>query len=150
MGWDLILDSNQLNQWGGTWNYEMGFTLSAYEQSWVGWNALTGLVLDSNYNAFNNNVYTDSYNGGNSQNWAFSVNTIYNTQTHLCLDSNYAGAVYTDSCNGGNYQNWQFVGDTIVDRQTSRCLDSDYYGKVSTNPCSGSDSQNWNVPVQHP
>jgi chitinase len=147
MGWDFTLDSNQPNQWGYTWNYEMEISMNYYQQPWVGWNALTGLVLDSDYNG---NLYTDSYSGAISQEWLFDGNTIADRQTHRLLDSNAAGAVYTDFANGGNYQNWQFFGNTIVDRQTGRCLDSDYNGNVSTNPCNGGDSQNWNVPGRHP
>lgn len=147
MGWDFTLDSNQPDQWGYTWNYEMEISMNYYQQPWVGWNALTGLVLDSDYNG---NLYTDSYSGAISQEWLFDGNTIADRQTHRLLDSSAAGAVYTNFANGGNYQNWQFFGNTIVDRQTGRCLESDYYGNVFANPCNGGDSQNWNVPGRHP
>ena len=143
MGWDFTLDSNQANQWGYSWNSEMESLLTYYQQPWVGWNALTGLVLDSDDNG---NLYTDSYSGAISQEWLFYGNTIVDRQTHRSLDSSTAGAAYTNFANGGNYQNWQFFGNTIVDRQTGRCLDSDYNGNVSTNSCNGGDSQNWNVP----
>ena len=120
--------------------------LTAFQPNWVGYNDRR----DYAWTAINNgNVYTDSCNTGNYQNWRFNVNTIVDAQTGLCLDSNIYGNVYTDSCNGGNFQNWEFFGNVIFDRQTRLCLQSDYYGNVTTAPCDlNNPFQNWS-PTNH-
>jgi chitinase len=136
MGWNYLDDVNDDN---GNWSRDLAFVLGLTQGSWVGFNAGTTLCLDtSNYNANNGNVYTDTCNGTTSQNWSFSVNTIVDSQTGFCLDSNYAGQVYTDPCNTGNFQNWEFFptgfGTVIFDRQTRLCL-QDNNGTVVTAPC---------------
>ncbi|MBV8570405.1 MAG: ricin-type beta-trefoil lectin domain protein [Acidobacteriaceae bacterium] len=132
MGWDY---SGDINYDSGTWSGQVAYSLISAQSNWVGYDYATGLCLDSNYNAFNNNVYTGTCNTGNYQNWKFNGNTIIDAQTGLCLDSNYSGNVYTDSCNTGNYQNWQFFGNNIRDRQTGLCLQSDSGGNVTTASC---------------
>jgi serine/threonine-protein kinase len=142
MGWNFLLDSQD----GGNWSGQMLYSILATESNWIGVDGQTNLCLDSNYNAFNHNVYTDPCNGGNYQNWQFVLNTIVDAQTGLCLDSDIYGNVYTDSCNTGNYQNWQFFGYAIRNRQTRLCLDSDYNGNAYTHACNGYTWQNWAPP----
>ena len=148
MGWDYSWD---LSDQGGGWGSGISGALTSNQPNWVAFNGQTGLCLDSNYNAFNNNVYTDSCNTGNYQNWQFNGNTIVDVQTGFCLDSDIHGNVYTDSCNTGNYQNWEFWGNIIFNRQTRLCLDSSNYapsnGNVYTRPCNEGGSQTW-VPEQ--
>jgi chitinase len=142
MGWNFLLDSQD----GGNWSGQMLYSILTTESNWIGVDGQTNLCLDSNYNAFNHNVYTDPCNGGNYQNWQFVLNTIVDAQTGLCLDSDIYGNVYTDSCNTGNYQNWQFFGYAIRNRQTRLCLDSDYNGNAYTHACNGYTWQNWAPP----
>jgi hypothetical protein len=158
MGWDYSLDISDDN---GYWGTAISCDLSPSAPNcanpnlppqqpywyWVGTDGQTGLCLDSNYNAFNQNVYTDGCYGGGSQQWYFNGNTIIDAQTGYCLDSNYNGNVYTDSCNGGNFQNWQFYitnsATFIRNRQTLLCLDSNNNGNVYTDSCNGGNFQNW-------
>ena len=142
MGWNYTLD---LQCDSGSWSQNVSSALEIIQPNWVGYNAQSGLCLDSNYNAFNLNVYADGCNATQipSQSWNFRRDTLVDSGTGLCLDSNYSGNVYTDSCNGGNYQNWQFFGSAIRNRQTGLCLDSDINGSVYTDACNGGNSQNW-------
>jgi hypothetical protein len=75
----------------------MLYPILATESNWVGVDGQTGLCLDSD-----GNTYTDSCNGGNSQNWKFDLNTIVDVQTGLCLDGDVYGSVSTNTCNGNN------------------------------------------------
>ena len=149
MAWDY--EDDVTYDAGGTWSFGISYALMDNQPNWVAFNAETLLCLDSNYNAFNNNVYTDSCNTGNYQNWQFKGNTIVDAQTGFCLDSDIYGNVYTDSCNTGNYQNWEFWGNIIFNRQTRWCLDTGNYdpsnGNVYTQPCNEGGSQTW-VPKQ--
>jgi hypothetical protein len=149
MGWNYY---NDVNFDSGNWG--QGISSALYPQPpqsgygyWFGQDAQTQLCLDSNYNAFNQNVYTDGCYGGGTQQWWFNGNAIIDLQTGYCLDSNYNGNVYTDSCNGGNFQNWQFYitnsATFIRNRQTLLCLDSNYNGNVYTDSCNGGNFQNW-------
>jgi hypothetical protein len=149
MGWNYSLDVSNDD---GSWGTGISNTLTKDQPNSVWFNAQTLLCLDSNYNAFNNNVYTGTCNTGNYQNWQFKANTIVDAQTGFCLDSDIYGNVYTDSCNGGNYQNWEFFGNFIFNRQTRLCLDSSNYapsnGTVYADACNvGMASQVW-VPKQ--
>jgi chitinase len=144
MAWDLGWDVQDL---GGSWSWAVSNTLKTYQAQWYAKDIQTRLCLDGgNPNAA---VNTDGCNGLQSQYWQFLDNTIVNTQTGMCLDSNWngygpnLGSVYTDTCNGGNYQNWQFFGHTIRNRETGFCLDNGGGDVAYTDPCNGGNYQNW-------
>ena len=97
MGWNYLHD---ISDDGGNWSSDLSLLLAA-RLVWVGYDVQTGRCLDTSINGNNGTVYTDACNGGDSesQQWYFDVNTIRNTATGQCLDSNSSGNLYTMPCN---------------------------------------------------
>ena len=66
-------------------------------------NVANGLYLESNSGG---SIYTNGFNNGNSQKWAYEGDKLRNVEFYKYLDSDYQNNVYASVDTGYNNLNW--------------------------------------------